>query len=270
MTLIKSKEEYIPQNNHYSLGERIKLEKFSSLIRETSLYLLKSAEPLLTIIVPSYYKSMDHFKFCNMHDICVAAGEGNISNIYVKEMIEIIFEKRNIQDLFSGDFDSSEKGRTMRYNEDAGIVTEESVSEYIHFMCDENYGSAPYVWRDDIEFDRNHMGIFRVIIDCARNIPGTSQEAGFCPEYTIFWNLFLTALDEEIYNSQLSNVIDLAYMLNFDENMIRDWCHAVEYVLNGNHLNENCNLHCDTDAGRWFFLHHNKYLKKLREDRGLI
>lgn len=71
----------------------------------------------------------------------------------------------------------------------------------------------------------------------------------------VFWNLLSIALDDECYNSELSRVIDLAYCLGFTPEMIGDWCRAVEYVLTGNQLSKNCDLHCDTAEGAIFFLH---------------
>ena len=67
--------------------------------------------------------------------------------------------------------------------------------------------------------------------------------------------LFTTAIDDEIYNNELSNIIDFAYCLDFNEVMIRDWCRAIEYVLAGNHLSENCDLVCESEEGKAFFLH---------------
>ena len=71
----------------------------------------------------------------------------------------------------------------------------------------------------------------------------------------IFWLFLLAAVNEDIYNNELSSIIDFAYCLKFDVPMIQDWCHAVEYVLKGNHLTEECDLQCETDAGKKFFLH---------------
>ena len=71
----------------------------------------------------------------------------------------------------------------------------------------------------------------------------------------IFWMPFTTAIDDEIYNNELSGIIDLAYCLDFNEEMIRDWCRAIEYVLSGNRLNENCDLECESEEGNRFFLH---------------
>ena len=71
----------------------------------------------------------------------------------------------------------------------------------------------------------------------------------------IFWMLFTTAIDDEIYNNELAGIIDLAYNLDFSEEMIRDWCRAIEYVLDGNHLSEDCDLVCKTVEGKKFFLH---------------
>lgn len=71
----------------------------------------------------------------------------------------------------------------------------------------------------------------------------------------VFWNLFSLSIDEETYKTELSSVVDLAYCLGFTPEMIGDWCRAVEYVLEGNHLSEDCDLHCDTLEGARFFLH---------------
>lgn len=72
----------------------------------------------------------------------------------------------------------------------------------------------------------------------------------------VFWLLFTAAIDDNIYNNSLSDIIDLAYCLKFNEEMINDWCKAIEFVLNGNQLcEEECNLKLDTKEGKWFFFH---------------
>ena len=73
--------------------------------------------------------------------------------------------------------------------------------------------------------------------------------------YNIFWNIFLLTIDDEIYENQLNNVAELAAYSNFDEPMMRDWCRAVEYVLAGNKLSEDCDFECETVEGLKFFLH---------------
>ena len=71
----------------------------------------------------------------------------------------------------------------------------------------------------------------------------------------IFWMLFIAALDDEIYNNELDSIIDIAYCMDFNEAMIRDWCRAVEYIMQGNRFSDNCNLECETEEGKAFFLH---------------
>ena len=83
----------------------------------------------------------------------------------------------------------------------------------------------------------------------------------------VFWMLFMAALDDEIYNNELDSIIDIAYCMDFDEAMIRDWCRAVEYVMQGNHLQEGCDFPCETLEGARFFLHKdssNSVLKLLQ------
>ena len=70
----------------------------------------------------------------------------------------------------------------------------------------------------------------------------------------IFWLLFAAAVDDEIYNKELSKIIELAYLLDFNEPMIRDWCNAVKYTASGNKFGKDCNLKFETQQGKNFFL----------------
>lgn len=74
----------------------------------------------------------------------------------------------------------------------------------------------------------------------------------------IFWLLFMAAINDDVYNNELSSIIDIAYCLGFNQSMISDWCRAVEYILSGNYFNDNCDLICETDEGKCFFLHQEK------------
>lgn len=71
----------------------------------------------------------------------------------------------------------------------------------------------------------------------------------------IFWFFMLAAIDDRIYNDQLDYIVDVAYLLHFSEAMIRDWCRAVVYVLDGHTLSPDCDLTCETEEGKTFFLH---------------
>ena len=71
----------------------------------------------------------------------------------------------------------------------------------------------------------------------------------------VFWNLYLVAIDEENYQSQAENVADLAASYFFTTDMMEDWCRAVEYVLSGKQLSENCDLVCKSPEGKSYFLH---------------
>lgn len=72
--------------------------------------------------------------------------------------------------------------------------------------------------------------------------------------YIIFWNLFLCALNDDIYNEQLPLVIELAHCFKLDEHIMRDLCRGVEYVLSGKKLSSDCDLQCDTVECAKFFL----------------
>ena len=75
--------------------------------------------------------------------------------------------------------------------------------------------------------------------------------------YIIFWNLFLCALDDDIYNEQLPLVIELAHCFKLDEHIVADICRAVEYVLSGKKLSPDCDLYCETVECAKFFLGHD-------------
>ena len=77
----------------------------------------------------------------------------------------------------------------------------------------------------------------------------------FSKLYTIFWNLLLIAMDDDLYNQYLSKAINLAHLLSIDENLLQDLCHGVGYVLAGKKLNQDCDLQCKTAECRTFFLH---------------
>ena len=71
----------------------------------------------------------------------------------------------------------------------------------------------------------------------------------------VFWLLFSASIDDEIYNNELSNIVDLAYCIGFDEKTIRDWCKVVVFVVSGGQLDEKSPLQLETAAANSFFLH---------------
>ena len=75
------------------------------------------------------------------------------------------------------------------------------------------------------------------------------------PYDTVFWFFMLAAIDDRIYDDRLDYIIDVAYLMHFSEAMIRDWCRAVVYVLDGHTLSPDCDLICETEEGKAFFLH---------------
>ncbi len=91
--------------------------------------------------------------------------------------------------------------------------------------------------------------------DQANPFSATAGKSKQSRNQMMFWMLFMAALDDEIYNNELDSIIDIAYCMDFDEAMIRDWCRAVEYVMQGNRLQEGCDFPCETLEGARFFLH---------------
>lgn len=71
----------------------------------------------------------------------------------------------------------------------------------------------------------------------------------------IFWALVLAAIDEEFYKNELNMIADLAYMLEFNEDMMADWIKAVKYLLDGNMFTENMDIDFKTNEAKLFFKH---------------
>lgn len=69
----------------------------------------------------------------------------------------------------------------------------------------------------------------------------------------IFWWLVALALDNELYDKYLDYVVDASDIFGFTEDMISDWCNAVVYWLNGNDIDNNCNLNFKSDEANKFF-----------------
>ena len=70
----------------------------------------------------------------------------------------------------------------------------------------------------------------------------------------IFWLLFSAAANDDIYNNELSNIVDLAYCFDFNEKMMRDWCKAVTFMAANGKLDKDSPLQLETAEGKKFFL----------------
>lgn len=72
--------------------------------------------------------------------------------------------------------------------------------------------------------------------------------------HLLFWLIFIVCVDNENYNNNLNVVADVAYLLNFTEDMLNDWIIAVKGVLSGEKLYE---LKYKTEQGKLFFIRNN-------------
>ena len=185
MALRKNIDEvsHVSAESNISLQEKIKLEKFSNLITDVAIYLLESCRKLakedscITLSL-SKYPTCDY----SMHKICVASGEGNCSNAYVKQLVEIIFVK-DLEFYVSG----ARTGVPIKFNGTSCYEEDDSVWDDIYKNFSEWQDEYGYVWRDDLECDRNNMRIFHRIIEFIRS----REELKLSSWYIVFWNLFL-------------------------------------------------------------------------------
>lgn len=254
MTLRKKESDNQPE---FDPAEVIKMEKFTQWIKELTVY-LGQFRRYNNKTVPCYFekdiittaKGYDNHFMDDLvpHEsyLCVAGGRGKSKNKYVHLIVETIFPNLG----YSGKNAIQNKLPYNCKSEEFGYDAKQIESVLIHPAS----LSFHRIWRDDINFPGTYSKrLFHHVLTFKEY--RENRETRYCKEYQIFWNLFLLAIDDDIYNKQLSNVIELAHYFDFDEPMMRDWCRAVEYVLAGNKLSEDCDLECETVEGARFFLH---------------
>lgn len=191
--------------------------------------------------------------------VCVAGNDGQSDSQYVSNIIENIFPiwcacypwELNGYRQFHDTKDSlCYNSLEMPYDilhYDRYANTDDCIALQIRDIINHH---RPSPWRDDL----------KIPDICAKEVFDYSikklAECDFHTRaYCIFWNIFLLAIDDEIYDKQISDVMSLAQKVGFNEAMMRDWCRAVEYVMAGNMFSEDCDFQCETYEGKIFFLH---------------
>lgn len=72
---------------------------------------------------------------------------------------------------------------------------------------------------------------------------------------TVFWALLLLSVDDKFYENEKEMISKLAYMLNFNPEMLDDWSMAVKYLLDGNRFNEDISVAFKSKEANKFFKH---------------
>lgn len=259
MTLRNHDKQSTAIEQELSSRDTVRLAKFRRFVEEIDIYLSKKENEKLS---EDWFYCISHsYLGCTQIGcIAVACGRGNSQSPYVKLVAELLFPVREYR--YTG-YNTS-RGKLLSFNAQISMKQynwPDTLSyqtwkeDGYYFGCLQEFY---WGWRDDIEYDRKNPNILYYNIDgfLSNCTEYTTKEHIELTKYrTIFWNLFMVSLDDDIYNEQMPNVADLAFIFGFDEHMMRDWCRAVEYVLAGNRLSETCDLHCDTVEGAKFFLH---------------
>lgn len=71
----------------------------------------------------------------------------------------------------------------------------------------------------------------------------------------IFWWLVILVLDTNLYGKYLNYFTDIADIFGFTEDMIKDWCEAVIYWLDGNDIDDKIKIEFLTSDANKFFKH---------------
>ena len=269
MTLLKKEADNQPE---FDPAEEIKMEKFTQWIKELAVYLgdfriaCNNGDRLLITNIEEYNNRLlngtIHHKRCcydkiPFNFICITGNKGKSLNLYSKKIIETIFPVNTILlDSYKNPYFGS---NNVKYGSDICNFgwTNTAINELLPTITPACTKRHINVWRDDIHFFSNYSKkIFDYLLQCIDVYDCNGYyHTWWVKYYNIFWNLFIIAIDDDAYNEQLNNVVELANYWDFDEPMMRDWCRAVEYVLAGNKLSEDCDFECETVEGARFFLH---------------
>lgn len=222
-------ESKVVQRENIGICETMHVAEFLQIVKDVKNYLIKKnqwniyiyASPII-VVSPRSNNNLIVEEFCKEMEYTLYAifrrGSGNI-------------EKGDFSSYLESDTKHKKSAWWVRFNKN-DINDLEKLKNVIN-----NYQSNRKI----------------ELIDYAGTSSTVETEA--LRHYIIFWNLFLAAMDDDIYNEQLATVAELAACFGFDEPMMRDWCRAVEYVFAGNKLSEDCDLECETVEGARFFLH---------------
>lgn len=259
MTLIKKDTEFQPE---FDTVETLKMKKFNDWINTINNYLEIYYEAYEREQIIAYdcedgvEKTFSVQCYIDKYYVCVAGYYGKSDNPYVKSLIENIFPGDIYNHRFAK-YGAKISNTDYMFWRDDICFENKSSKEVFESALNEGKKEVWGCWLDskcnDVdEYDGpvriGSDGDIRIVTEMCLNL---------------FWNIFLLALDDDIYNEQLPNVVELAHYWGFDEHMLRDWCRAVEYVMNGNQLSEDCDFECKTVEGAAFFLHKN--IKQRRE-----
>ncbi len=202
------------------------------------------------------------YKVVDKYHLCVTAGNGDSINKYVRMIVENIFpcHKLYLSSVYPREKETEELisygGNPVELGLGEKVPQNDSeIEDFEKRIC------SFYTFRDDLKYG-DYGASYSMLLKCMLErineqscIDYYWQNAKY---YNIFWNIFLLTVDDEIYESQLNNVAELAAYFNFDEAMMRDWCRAVEYVLAGNEFSKDCDFECETVEGLKFFLHRDE------------
>lgn len=83
------------------------------------------------------------------------------------------------------------------------------------------------------------------------------KEIHQCEYEMIFWWLVILVLDTNLYRQYLNYLTDIADIFGFTEDMIKDWCEAVIYWLDGNDIDDKSKIEFLTIDANKFFKHKN-------------
>lgn len=271
-----NKEEETKEEEKEQMRNELKLKAFSDMLKETAKYLILNYSDYHDNPTDRRWgvsKSIiAEYKFYIGLPIAIV-GWNNSKNIYVSEFFKtLIFgpnEKEFNNSVKKAMYHFGSNGATDNYHYWPSYLhngKEYSFSEYLEYCeCEYQGEKNEYLQRENknlISIIEDYNTMYSINYGIVYERYSTAHKYNFylsCDSLklnVIFWNLFLCALDDDIYNEQLPLVIELAHCFKLDEHIVADICRAVEYVLSGKKLSEDCDLYCETVECAKFFLGH--------------
>lgn len=118
----------------------------------------------------------------------------------------------------------------------AQIILDKSFNEEV-VSKRAGYGNCIYRWKNNTSKE-----LLDACRSCNKNCTyGLSSFAGKCnlSSQLIFFALLFIAVDNDSYNEKVNIISDMAYLIEFDAEMMSDWIYVVKKVLDGEKIDFN-------------------------------
>lgn len=150
------------------------------------------------------------------------------------------------------------------YNENKNplkcLLGENSNNQYVQIILDNSFNKEIFnsqirVWFPKSNYNDEKITIKELIDECSTkdNEPhdhNLNRKISNFGGEVIFFALMTIAIDNELYNENISIISDMAYIIGFNPEMMNDWIYVVKIILEGKKIDLK---KLNTEEGKFFF-----------------